>query len=167
MQLINPIKLIVDPVADFISRLTGESGTMMLTISIILLFVALRYIVINLKVLVIGRVEAFFDTILFKTAARALVFGIVLTIMVQSSSITTSLAVPLAGAGISVSTLSVDTSNRSSLASTQSPGFLCQTVSVPSVTVSPSCGMTISIQSTRARMVATILSIEGMARSSR
>ena len=100
LRLINPIKLIVDPTADFIAGLTGESGTIMLIIAIILLFVALRYIVANLRVLVIGRIEAFFDTVLFKTAARALVFGIVLTIMVQSSSITTSLAVPLAGAGI-------------------------------------------------------------------
>jgi sodium-dependent phosphate cotransporter len=33
-------------------------------------------------------------------AMRALVFGLVLTIMVQSSSITTSLVVPLAGAGL-------------------------------------------------------------------
>ena len=100
LQLINPVKLIVDPMADFIARLTGESGTITLIISIVLLFLALRYIVANLKVLVIGRVEAFFDTVLFKTASRALIFGIVLTIMVQSSSITTSLAVPLAGAGI-------------------------------------------------------------------
>ncbi len=100
MKLINPIKLVVDPVADFIASVTGESGTIMLIISIVLLFTALRYIVANLRVLVIGRVEAFFDTVLFKTAFRALIFGVILTIMVQSSSITTSLAVPLAGAGI-------------------------------------------------------------------
>ena len=100
LKLVNPIKLIVDPTADFITKLTGESGTIMLAISILLLFLALRYIVINLKILVIGRVEAFFDVVIFKTALRALLFGVVLTIMVQSSSITTSLAVPLAGAGI-------------------------------------------------------------------
>jgi sodium-dependent phosphate cotransporter len=90
----------VDPVAALIARTTGESGTIMLLISIALLFIALRYIIINLKILVVERVEAFFDTILFKTAPRAFLFGVVLTIMVQSSSITTSLAVPLAGAGI-------------------------------------------------------------------
>ena len=98
--LVNPIKLMVDPVAALIARTTGESGTIMLLISIALLFIALRYIIINLKILVVERVEAFFDTILFKTAPRAFLFGVVLTIMVQSSSITTSLAVPLAGAGI-------------------------------------------------------------------
>ena len=98
--LVNPIKLIVDPVAALIARATGDSGTIMLLISIVLLFIALRYIIRNLKILVVERVEVFFDTILFKTAPRAFLFGVVLTIMVQSSSISTSLAVPLAGAGI-------------------------------------------------------------------
>jgi sodium-dependent phosphate cotransporter len=98
--LVNPIKLIVDPVAELIAKATGESGTIMLLISIALLFLALRYIIINLKILVVERVEAFFDKVLFKTAIRAFFFGVVLTIMVQSSSITTSFAVPLAGAGI-------------------------------------------------------------------
>ena len=100
LRLVNPIKLIVDPVAALIARLTGESGILMLLIAILLLFLALRYIVINLRSLVISRVEAFFDTVIFKTALRAFVFGVILTIMVQSSSITTSLGVPLAGAGI-------------------------------------------------------------------
>ena len=99
-QLINPIKLIVDPMAGLITRLTGESGVLTLLTAIVLLFLALRYIVRNLRSLIISRVEAFFDTVLFKTALRALVFGIVLTVAVQSSSITTSLVVPLAGAGI-------------------------------------------------------------------
>ncbi len=98
--LVNPIKLIVDPVAELIARASGESGTIMLLISIVLLFLALRYIIANLKILVVERVEAFFDTVLFRTAIRAFLFGVVLTIMVQSSSISTSLAVPLAGAGI-------------------------------------------------------------------
>ena len=100
LSLANPVNLIVDPVTDVITAATGESGLFMLLISIVLLFVALRYIVVNLKVLVIGRVEAFFSTVLFKNALRAMSFGFVLTIIVQSSSITTSLAVPLAGAGL-------------------------------------------------------------------
>src|SRR2546425_1073326 len=51
------------------------------------------------------------------------------------------LKVPDAGDGISVSTLSVDTSRSGSSASTCSPSFLSQRVTVPSVTLSPSCGM--------------------------
>ena len=48
---------------------------------------------------------------------------------------------PDAGAGISVSTLSVETSTRGSSARTSSPTCLSQRVTVPSVTLSPSCGM--------------------------
>ena len=53
-----------------------------------------------LRSLVLKKVEVFFDEYIFKTAVRAIGFGIALTIMVQSSSITTSLVVPLAGAGV-------------------------------------------------------------------
>jgi sodium-dependent phosphate cotransporter len=99
-KAMNPLKTIVKPAVKQIERLTGESGTWMLVISILLLFIALRYIVVNLRGLVIGKVETFFNEKLFKSAARAMFVGLVLTVMVQSSSITTSLAVPLAGAGI-------------------------------------------------------------------
>ena len=53
-----------------------------------------------LKSLVLEKIETFFDQYIFKTALRAVLFGVLLTIMVQSSSITTSLVVPLAGAGV-------------------------------------------------------------------
>ncbi|MEJ2722849.1 MAG: Na/Pi symporter, partial [bacterium] len=100
MKLLNPLKLIVGPMVKFITLATGESGVLMLIIAIILLFIALRYIVVNLRVLVIGRVEQFFDKTLFKNAFTALLLGLGLTVMVQSSSITTSLVVPLAAARI-------------------------------------------------------------------
>ena len=46
------------------------------------------------------RVEQFFDRVLFRNALTAYLVGLILTAIVQSSSITTSLAVPLAGAGL-------------------------------------------------------------------
>jgi sodium-dependent phosphate cotransporter len=100
LELINPLKLIVSPSVKLITRTTGESGILMLVIAVILLFVALRYIVANLRALVIGKVEQFFDKTLFKNAFTAMLLGLALTIMVQSSSITTSLVVPLAAASI-------------------------------------------------------------------
>ena len=51
-----------------------------------------------LRSLVLEKIEAFFDQYIFKTILRAVGFGVLITIMVQSSSITTSLVVPLAGA---------------------------------------------------------------------
>src|SRR5438034_6008768 len=55
-----------------------------------------------------------------------------------------SLSVPDAGAGTSESTLSVETSKSGSSASTWSPTLFSQRVIVPSVTVSPSCGIWMS-----------------------
>jgi len=49
---------------------------------------------------IIGRVEVFFDKVIFRNAFISLLFGLILTSIVQSSSITTSLIVPLVGAGI-------------------------------------------------------------------
>lgn len=100
LKLFNPLKTIVNPSVDAITQLTNETGWLMLVIAVALLFSALRFIVKNLKAVVIGKVEAFFTSTLFKNAIRSLLLGLVLTMMVQSSSITTSLAVPLAGAGI-------------------------------------------------------------------
>jgi sodium-dependent phosphate cotransporter len=65
-----------------------------------IMFASLRYLVVALKKIVLGRVEAFFDQTLFANAGRAMLFGLLITVLVQSSSITTSLAVPLAGAGV-------------------------------------------------------------------
>jgi sodium-dependent phosphate cotransporter len=53
-----------------------------------------------LQSLVLQKLEAFFDTYLFRNVATAFVVGLFLTVAVQSSSITTSLIVPLAGAGV-------------------------------------------------------------------
>ena len=100
LNLIDPLKIIVKPTVNLIIKLTDESGTIILMISVILLFIALRYIVVNLKAIMIGKIEAFINETLFKTDIRALILGLIMTMLVQSSSITTSLAVPLAGAGI-------------------------------------------------------------------
>ena len=52
--------------------------------------------------------------------------------------------VPFTGDGTSESTLSVETSKRTSSSSTASPTCLCHFVMVPSVTVSPSWGIVMS-----------------------
>jgi sodium-dependent phosphate cotransporter len=100
MKFTSPLKAVVKPAVELIERLTQDNGAVMLIISVVLLFVALRYIVVTLKKLVIGKVEAFFNSRLFNNGWRAMLLGLVMTVAVQSSSITTSLAVPLAGAGI-------------------------------------------------------------------
>ena len=67
------------------------------------------------------------------------------TSTVSSSWTRISSITPLTGDGISVSTLSVEISSSPSSASTVSPTFLSQRVTVPSVTLSPSAGRTTEV----------------------
>jgi sodium-dependent phosphate cotransporter len=48
----------------------------------------------------VAKLENLFDRTVFRTPGIALAFGLLLTVVVQSSSITTSLVVPLCGAGV-------------------------------------------------------------------
>ena len=62
------------------------------------------------------------------------------------SAILTSVSTPLAGEGISASTLSVEISKRGSSRCTVSPGFFNHLVMVPSKIDSPICGMMTSVR---------------------
>ncbi len=96
----SPIKAIAKPVTTVIIDLLGHNGWLAAIVAIVLLFVALRYMVKTLQSLVLSRVEGFFHRYIFKTTFRALMLGVIITALVQSSSITTSLMVPLVGAGV-------------------------------------------------------------------
>jgi len=77
-----------------------DSDWALLIISVAITLIMLFSIVKLLRSMVLEKVEKFFDKYIFKTAIRALMFGFILTVLVQSSSITTSTIVPLAGAGV-------------------------------------------------------------------
>jgi len=99
-KFISPIKVITKPVATFLIHLFNDNSWLSAAIAILLLFIALKFMVDIMKSLVLSRVEGFFSRTIFKTTFRALTLGIVLTAIVQSSSITTSIVVPLIGAGV-------------------------------------------------------------------
>lgn len=96
----SPLRAVTGPVVNAITELNEGHPWLLLLLALVVMFGSLRYLVVTLKTLVLGRVESFFDQTLFKNAGRAMLFGLAITVLVQSSSITTSLAVPLAGAGI-------------------------------------------------------------------
>lgn len=100
LQFSSPLKAITKPIAKQIVYLTGDSGWLTAAISFLLLFIALRYIVKVLKSLVLARVEKFFQRYIFRTPVLSLLLGVFITALVQSSSITTSMVVPLIGAGV-------------------------------------------------------------------
>ncbi|MBN2321637.1 MAG: Na/Pi symporter [Acidobacteria bacterium] len=99
LTLFNPLKAITKPVISFLCDLIQQPW-ILLILALVLLFLALRQIVQVLRVLVVAKTGAWFDKVLFKNQSRAFTVGLILTILAQSSSITTSLVIPLAGAGL-------------------------------------------------------------------
>ena len=100
ISTINPFKAVVEPAVELATQWVAGSALLVLVIALALLFFSLSYLVSTLKQLFIGRIEKFFDRAIFKTAGRAMVLGFLATALIQSSSMTTSLAIPLAGAGL-------------------------------------------------------------------
>lgn len=96
----SPLKAITSPVANYMAELLGKSAWLILIVSIVLLLLGLRYMVRYMKALIMDKAEVIFERTIFKTSLHGLIFGILLTALVQSSSVTTSLIVPLAGAGM-------------------------------------------------------------------
>ncbi len=96
----SPIKAAIKWGSKHIQSLSFDSTALYIILSVLLTFAMLFFIVKLLRSLVLDNIQQYFDKYIFKSAARAMGFGIILTIMVQSSSITTSTIVPLAGAGV-------------------------------------------------------------------
>ncbi len=77
----------------------GRAG-FVIVVSALLIFGALYLLVRVMRSAMQSRVERFITGVLGSSAIISMVVGAVATVMVQSSSITTSLLVPLAGAGV-------------------------------------------------------------------
>lgn len=99
-KLFDPLKAVVRPVSSGLADLLGNSGVAVLIVGVAVLIASLKFLVDLLKVLMTGRAEATLHRTLFRSAIAATAAGLVVTVMVQSSSITTSLMVPLVGAGV-------------------------------------------------------------------
>jgi sodium-dependent phosphate cotransporter len=81
--------------------LGGAMGPILLVLGLGLIFVSLWQITRNMKAVMSGRIENAINSILSRGAgASAMVVGLVMTMAVQSSSITTSILVPLVAAGV-------------------------------------------------------------------
>jgi sodium-dependent phosphate cotransporter len=107
----SPIKTVVGPVADLITGffentlgLDGDlawlAGLFVLLLAGVLLFFALVRLTKTMKKLLMGRLSVLFDKTLRKSGIIGIAVGAVATGIVQSSSVTTSLLVPLVAAGI-------------------------------------------------------------------
>lgn len=104
----SPIKASVtwgsDLVKHFVTDTLGFQGSFaassVLLLGVVLVFFALFAITKNMKQLIVNRVEKAMNAALGGIGVTAILIGAVITMMVQSSSITTSLLVPMCGSGI-------------------------------------------------------------------
>ncbi len=103
MKMFNPLKLILDPVINMIDRLSSflpQQHIFMMIISLVLLFLALTFLIKSIRSLVFSKIEVIINKFLFRNDFLGFFLGILMTSIVQSSSVTTSLIIPLAGAGL-------------------------------------------------------------------
>ncbi len=91
------------PIQGAIEAVVGSSqvgAILYILVSAVLIFAALLLIIKVMRSVILTRVESIVSRTLGRNALLAMIVGMIVTVMVQSSSITTSLLVPLAGAGI-------------------------------------------------------------------
>ena len=106
-KLPNPLKDAVKTISgriqSFLEGIGLEAGWLALalfSIALVLIVLALTYITKNMRVLMAHRIEIMLNDVLGRSALLGLIIGILITISVQSSSITTSLLIPMFGSGI-------------------------------------------------------------------
>ncbi len=108
VKFTSPVKMAVKPAVDMIKDFLTKSlplphnisNTLVLVFSFVFLFAALYFMVRLMKSLVINRTETVLGNIIEHRGGIGILAGLIFTIIVQSSSITTSLLIPLIGSGI-------------------------------------------------------------------
>jgi sodium-dependent phosphate cotransporter len=103
----SPIKMITKPTVKAIESLLHKIMAteslvygILAGLALLLLFFALYFIVKVMKSLVVNRAEIVLDNVMNRSAWLGFICGILFTLIVQSSSITTSLTIPLVASGI-------------------------------------------------------------------
>jgi sodium-dependent phosphate cotransporter len=96
MTFTSPVKAAVQPALELLVKLAQSNPWLLILIAVILLIVSLRFLVKVLRRSVASRLQVFFDKVVFRHALTSGLLGFCFTIVVQSSSVATSLIVPLA-----------------------------------------------------------------------
>ena len=104
----SPLKQAVKLPAKWVKELLSDlgahgdfKGALMIAVGLIFIFISLAYITKNMRLLVADRVETAINHALGAgSGIVAIILGAVITVSVQSSSITTAVLVPLAASGV-------------------------------------------------------------------
>ncbi len=98
------VKWAAGRVEAFLGQVLGLNGgwlaTLMLAIGLAAIMVSLVVITKNMKVLMADRIEEWLNRVLRRRGVLGILIGALITTAVQSSSITTSLLIPMFGAGV-------------------------------------------------------------------
>ncbi|TET68821.1 MAG: Na/Pi cotransporter family protein, partial [Candidatus Aminicenantes bacterium] len=100
LKMTSPLKIILEPASRLVEGSLAHKPLILFLFSLILLFSALTVLVAMTRSLMSKKAELFLDKYLFGTAGKSFLLGLLLTAVIQSSSVTTSLVVPLVGAGL-------------------------------------------------------------------
>lgn len=100
IQIVNPLKLITEPVVGALKVVCFQQPIVMLVLAFVILFSSLRFLTQLMRGLVATQVEKNLNEYVFNNAGRAFFMGASVTAVIQSSSVATSLVIPLVGAGI-------------------------------------------------------------------
>lgn len=106
-KISSPLNYILIPVIELLKKFlynlnfsSKTCGVIMLILALILLFFSLTSLVKLLRKFFVEKLEGLIDHYLFSSAVSAFLLGLLITSLIQSSSLTTSLIVPLAGLGL-------------------------------------------------------------------
>jgi len=99
LKFLSPLKLITQPIVNLIKNII-PNPIVLLIFALVLLFFSLTRIVKVMRSVVQAKIEIFLDKYLFKNDMTAFLLAMFVTAIIQSSSVTTSLIVPLVGAGL-------------------------------------------------------------------
>jgi sodium-dependent phosphate cotransporter len=95
-----PLKLL-ERLLDALGAGDDAQSVVLLVVGIAMVLVALAYVTHNMRLLMADRVERSINAILSKGGGiTAIIIGVLMTVAVQSSSITTSVLIPMIAAGV-------------------------------------------------------------------
>lgn len=97
---LRPVGSLASGLGGWVDRVLPGGGLVLLAVGTVALLLAIRLSVALLRGAVLGASGRLLDRHLFGRPLRAMALGLILTALVQSSSVTTSLVVPLLGAGL-------------------------------------------------------------------
>lgn len=100
INIMDPVKLAIEPCLRLFCCICKSHPIPLIIIGLVFLFSALSFIIKAMRGAVATRAEKYLKGFIFQHPFRAFIAGVLLTGTIHSSSVTTSIIIPLVGAGL-------------------------------------------------------------------